>query len=144
MPAIFPARIVVPDAYPMTEEPSALLAPRTPTSRLLGRGLLTGLPSQRDRAPPAYVSLPPTQNGVPNSNTPRKCKFFRKPTTRASFKLTLLRTGTQVDQDETDEKERRKAMNELVASWMDRLQLISVIVASWSSHFHVLRLIART
>ncbi len=36
--------------------------------------------------------------------------------------------GTQEDQDETDEKARTKAMNELVASWMDRLQLISVIV----------------
>ena len=36
--------------------------------------------------------------------------------------------GTQLDQDETDEKARRRAMNELVASWMDRLQLISVIV----------------
>ena len=38
------------------------------------------------------------------------------------------RAGTQEDQDETDEKARKKAMNELVASWMDRLQLISVIV----------------
>ena len=36
--------------------------------------------------------------------------------------------GTQEDQNEYDEKTRKKAMNGLVQSWMDRLQLISVIV----------------
>ena len=37
--------------------------------------------------------------------------------------------GTQEDQDQFDEKVRKQAMNELVQSWMDRLQLISVIVS---------------
>lgn len=41
--------------------------------------------------------------------------------------------GTQEDQDETDAEARKKAMKELVQSWMDRLQLISVIVGT-SSH----------
>ncbi|KAI0356196.1 hypothetical protein OH77DRAFT_1423793 [Trametes cingulata] len=49
--------------------------------------------------------------------------------------------GTQEDQDETDEKARKKAMNELVQSWMDRLQLISVIVRpSHSRPARILRL----
>ncbi|KAI0795154.1 hypothetical protein C8Q75DRAFT_531374 [Abortiporus biennis] len=34
---------------------------------------------------------------------------------------------TQEDQDKVDDDARRKAMKELVGSWMDRLQLISVI-----------------
>ena len=38
--------------------------------------------------------------------------------------------GTQEDQDETDADARKKAMKELVQSWMDRLQLISVIVGT--------------
>ena len=43
--------------------------------------------------------------------------------------LRVWMIGTQVDQDQTDEKARKKAMNDLVQSWMDRLQLISVIVS---------------
>lgn len=39
-------------------------------------------------------------------------------------------TGTQEDQDETDSETRKKAMKDLVQSWMDRLQLISVIVST--------------
>ncbi|EJD46868.1 hypothetical protein AURDEDRAFT_123711 [Auricularia subglabra TFB-10046 SS5] len=35
--------------------------------------------------------------------------------------------GTQEDQDKEDEKARKKAREDLVQSWMDRLQLISVI-----------------
>lgn len=40
------------------------------------------------------------------------------------------RKEAQVDRDQSDEKVWRKAMSELVQSWMDRLQLISVIVGS--------------
>lgn len=49
-------------------------------------------------------------------------------------------TGTQEDQDATDEKARKQAMNELVQSWMDRLQLISVIVkfGFYSGIYHLL------
>jgi hypothetical protein len=38
-------------------------------------------------------------------------------------------TGTQADQNKEDEKARHKAQAQLVQSWMDRLQLISVIVS---------------
>ena len=41
----------------------------------------------------------------------------------------MINTGTQEDQDQTDADARKKAMKELVQSWMDRLQLISVIVS---------------
>lgn len=37
--------------------------------------------------------------------------------------------GTQKDQDKEDEAARRKALKELLQSWMDRLQLISVLVS---------------
>ena len=35
---------------------------------------------------------------------------------------------TQQDQNEMDEEARKKAMDELVGSWMDRLQQMSIIV----------------
>jgi len=37
-------------------------------------------------------------------------------------------TVVQEDQDKQDEERRREAIRDLVESWMDRLQLISVIV----------------
>ncbi|KAI0645411.1 hypothetical protein C8Q79DRAFT_1119160 [Trametes meyenii] len=43
------------------------------------------------------------------------------------------RIWTQEDQDQTDEKARRKAMDALVQSWMDRLQLISVITTFFAA-----------
>ncbi|KAI0718973.1 hypothetical protein C8T65DRAFT_737000 [Cerioporus squamosus] len=105
MPSDNMPRIMLPDGVPVTEEPAQLPLSRSPTNILFGgRGLLA-VPPQRDHEPPMYVPLVPTDNS---------------PTT--------TRKWTQEDQDETDEKARRKAMNELVASWMDRLQLISVIV----------------
>ncbi|TFK85343.1 hypothetical protein K466DRAFT_588169 [Polyporus arcularius HHB13444] len=95
---------------PVTEEPAQLRLSRSPTNILFGgRGLLAA-PPQRDQEPPVYVPLVPTDN---LSNISRK--------------------WTQEDQDETDEKARRKAMNELVASWMDRLQLISVITTFFAA-----------
>ena len=44
-----------------------------------------------------------------------------------------LYTGTQEAQDKEDEGARKKAMKELVQSWMDRLQLISVLVCDFRS-----------
>ncbi|TBU31104.1 hypothetical protein BD311DRAFT_147854 [Dichomitus squalens] len=41
--------------------------------------------------------------------------------------------GTQEDQNEYDEKTRQKAMAGLVQSWMDRLQLISVITTFFAA-----------
>jgi len=38
-------------------------------------------------------------------------------------------TVTQEDQNKQDEEKRREAIRDLVESWMDRLQLISVIVS---------------
>ncbi|KAF8161300.1 hypothetical protein B0H34DRAFT_374481 [Crassisporium funariophilum] len=45
----------------------------------------------------------------------------------------LHRTHTQEDQDKEDEATRREAMRDLVESWMDRLQLISVITTFFAS-----------
>ncbi|KAH9942260.1 uncharacterized protein BXZ73DRAFT_87906 [Epithele typhae] len=96
----------------MTEEPSSLPNSRSPT-RLLGKGIgfsnIAASP-QRDH-PPIYVPLPPPQDN--GASPPRK--------------------WTQMDQDETDEKARQKAMNGLVASWMDRLQLISLITTFFAA-----------
>jgi len=44
-----------------------------------------------------------------------------------------LRKRTQEDQDNADELARKKAMEGLVQSWMDRLQLISVITTFFAS-----------
>ncbi|KAH7921015.1 hypothetical protein BV22DRAFT_1039139 [Leucogyrophana mollusca] len=43
------------------------------------------------------------------------------------------RKRTQKDQDEADEKARKKAMRDLVNSWQERLQLISVITTFFAS-----------
>ena len=50
-------------------------------------------------------------------------RIFRSP-----YDSIQICSVTQKDQDEADEKARQKAMKDLVQSWMDRLQLISVIV----------------
>ncbi|KAI0829649.1 hypothetical protein BC628DRAFT_1055951 [Trametes gibbosa] len=92
----------------MTEEPASM--PHSPARspvRLFGRGLRS-LPQDMDLQP---VYVPPNGNGGEN------------PTRR----------WTQEDQDETDKKARRRAMNELVQSWMDRLQLISVITTFFAA-----------
>lgn len=41
------------------------------------------------------------------------------------------KTVTQQEQDEGDDQKRREALRDLVESWMDRLQLISVIVSGF-------------
>jgi hypothetical protein len=41
----------------------------------------------------------------------------------------LIHAGSQKEQDEEDEKARKRAMKNLVNSWQERLQLISVIVS---------------
>ncbi|KAF8520276.1 hypothetical protein BU17DRAFT_47005, partial [Hysterangium stoloniferum] len=41
--------------------------------------------------------------------------------------------GTQAEQDKDDEKARKKAQHDLEKSWMDRLQLISVIATFFAS-----------
>ncbi|KAK1230557.1 hypothetical protein PQX77_006357 [Marasmius sp. AFHP31] len=46
---------------------------------------------------------------------------------------TQSRRQTQEEQDEADETARRKAMKELVSSWNDRLQLISLITTFMAS-----------
>ncbi|PPQ87448.1 hypothetical protein CVT25_008184 [Psilocybe cyanescens] len=44
-----------------------------------------------------------------------------------------LETATQEEQNEADEKARREALRDLIESWMDRLQLISVITTFFAS-----------
>ena len=77
-----------------------------------------------------YVPVLPTGANQNNAtNTPRKCMSTKLIPTLLLCLTVCCQSGTQEDQNDTDEKERKKAMNELVASWMDRLQLISVIVS---------------
>ncbi|EJF65165.1 hypothetical protein DICSQDRAFT_177821 [Dichomitus squalens LYAD-421 SS1] len=99
----------------MTEEPSHMPPSRSPTARLFGAGKgLLAVPPTANHGPPVYVpvlSTSPIQNNG----------------------AYMSRKWTQEDQNNSDEKERRKAMNELVASWMDRLQLISVITTFFAA-----------
>lgn len=81
------------------------------------------------------LSKPITEEPVSTTHT-----SFRSPVrsfgrgllsnTTAAGNADVPRKWTHEDQDHSDERERKKAMNELVQSWMDRLQLISVIVSS--------------
>ncbi|KAI0334965.1 hypothetical protein GY45DRAFT_1431053 [Cubamyces sp. BRFM 1775] len=102
--------VVLPTNHPMTEEPHSL--PPTPhtisPTRLFGRQRRPF--SQPNLDPPVYVA-----HGSDGSNGDASRKW------------------TQEDQDATDEKARRQAMNELVQSWMDRLQLISVITTFFAA-----------
>ncbi|KAI0775652.1 hypothetical protein BD413DRAFT_281108 [Trametes elegans] len=101
-----PVRIVLPSMQPMTEEPASL--PHTP-ARMFHGGWLSLPPGQQSTL--VYVPLAPQTD--PGADNPRK--------------------WTQEDQDQSDEKARKKAMNELVQSWMDRLQLISVITTFFAA-----------
>ena len=48
--------------------------------------------------------------------------------------------GTQEEQNKIDDEKRKEAMRDLLSSWMDRLQLISVIVSQKSPQQHQRRL----
>ncbi|KAI0334966.1 hypothetical protein GY45DRAFT_1317414 [Cubamyces sp. BRFM 1775] len=107
-----PGCVVLPKNHPMTEEPNSL--PHTPYStssaRLFGRhGGILSLP-QSDRNPSLYVPFAGEGNRADAS-----------------------RKWTQMDQDVIDERARKKAMSELVQSWMDRLHLISVITTFFAA-----------
>jgi len=88
----------------MTEEPRPIS--RTPTSLLI------------PRHPSYYV-----ENGG--------ARFGEAKTAPAD--LAAARKWTQEDQDEHDAEARQKAIKDLVQSWQDRLQLISVITTFFAS-----------
>ncbi|KAL0571792.1 hypothetical protein V5O48_010166 [Marasmius crinis-equi] len=52
---------------------------------------------------------------------------------RPSLSDSSIILGTQAEQDQADEDARRKAMKDLVGSWNDRLQLISLITTFMAS-----------
>ncbi|KAI0633370.1 hypothetical protein C8Q77DRAFT_784239 [Trametes polyzona] len=109
--------VALPLGHPMAEERLSL--PHTPThsptaTRLLGGGLLSLPPHQTNSPHPVPVPLNAT-NATTTANGDMKRKW------------------AQEDQDQTDEQERKKAMNDLVQSWMDRLQLISVITTFFAA-----------
>ncbi|KAH8087794.1 hypothetical protein BXZ70DRAFT_533150 [Cristinia sonorae] len=100
----------------LSEEPSPM---QSPSASVLWRARSTSSLSRRGRdaavvglkdSPPAPTKLPPLDTTVDQE-----------------------RKWTQEDQDENDAKERKKAMKDLVQSWMDRLQLISVITTFFAS-----------
>ena len=45
--------------------------------------------------------------------------------------VTIIRAVTQEGQDNTDREDERKAMDALVQTWMENLQLISLIVSKF-------------
>ncbi|KAI0655922.1 hypothetical protein C8Q70DRAFT_404229 [Cubamyces menziesii] len=103
--------VVLSISHPMTEEPNSLPYP-TSSARLFGRhGGTLSLPQPSSRDSVLHVPFAGDGN---KSDVPRK--------------------WTQMDQDATDEKARKRAMGELVQSWMDRLHLISVIVSPLVLH----------
>ncbi|TCD66745.1 hypothetical protein EIP91_000986 [Steccherinum ochraceum] len=91
---------------PMQSPTNALFRPRSTSS--LSKFESDGRPA-RDRAP-APVKPPPLDTTVSQG-----------------------RKWTQQDQDEDDAEARKKAMKELVQSWMDRLQLISLITTFFAA-----------
>ncbi|KAI0675016.1 hypothetical protein C8Q78DRAFT_513893 [Trametes maxima] len=111
--------VVLPPNHPMTEEPVSLpYTPlgRSPTRLFGGTGGLLSLPhGQQKEWGPRTVYVPLAAGNGPDANTDAARKW------------------TQEDQDQTDEKARRKAMDALVQSWMDRLQLISVITTFFAA-----------
>ena len=102
----------------VSDEPTPL-SPITTSSRLLRAQTHASVYM------PGMHSLPASPPGVP---TPRQCQYFPFFPPVLSFNPDRS-SGTQEDQDQTDAYSRKKAMKELVQSWMDRLQLISVIVS---------------
>lgn len=115
----------------LSDEPSQASPLSPSTMSCLVRGQTQQAPS-RSRGPSVITS-------PPSVLTPRKCEYI----VCCILVLWLLTclvyhclTGTQQDQDETDADARKKAMKELVQSWMDRLQLITVVVRMTSRSFH--------
>lgn len=59
----------------------------------------------------------------------RAINFWTPPFTTSTFLIWNRTTETQEDQNKEDEKARQKVKGQLIHSWMDRLQLVSVIVS---------------
>ncbi|KZT05336.1 uncharacterized protein LAESUDRAFT_737497 [Laetiporus sulphureus 93-53] len=98
-------------AYPLSEEPALLSRTASPMWLLAN----TTAPF----SPGSASSNAFGDASAKGPDQPRQCKSW-----------TLW---TQIDQDETDAEIRRKVMKELVHSWMDRLQLISVIATFFAA-----------
>ncbi|KAH9935225.1 uncharacterized protein BXZ73DRAFT_89555 [Epithele typhae] len=107
------------DLRDFTEEPFSM--PPSPANpvHLAAQTPSVQAPSRRTTAPhtPGYYDggYPPYQNQIyplSNGGGPGQIQSHK---------------WTQEDQDQYDERVRKKALNELVESWMDRLQLISLI-----------------
>ena len=70
-----------------------------------------------------------SQRGRPQRST-REKKFVKSRTFTSGQRACLcFGLDTQKEQDAEDEKARKQAMQNLVSSWQERLQLISVIVS---------------
>ncbi|KAI0753135.1 hypothetical protein C8Q80DRAFT_495656 [Daedaleopsis nitida] len=109
-------RTILPETLDFTEEPVPVHWPQTPqTSQTVH--FLNGARFPGSRRPTESIPYPGYPQFINGSN-----EMNRVP-----------RKWTQEDQDQQDERVRQQAMDELVQSWMDRLQLISVITTFFAA-----------
>ena len=141
-----PGKSILRDTNHMTEEPRSLNSASSPFLHMDPAALRTFTTSRSTTDVRALRTAPngnghPYDAGVQNGggkNTVRvktsvqpmrNCEANRSSLSlHASHVPTLQYAGTQSDQDVTDAEARKNIMKDLMKSWMDRLQLISVIV----------------
>ncbi|KAI1791204.1 hypothetical protein LXA43DRAFT_1012828 [Ganoderma leucocontextum] len=117
-----PRQTILHDTQFFTDEPNSL--PHSPSHTFQILNARGPLPEHR-RATVAVPHEQP-QDPSPYSYGPYHINGVSEP-------QLVHRKWTQEDQNEYDEKTRKKAMNGLVQSWMDRLQLISVITTFFAA-----------
>ncbi|TFY57599.1 hypothetical protein EVJ58_g6926 [Rhodofomes roseus] len=122
----------------MTEEPRSMKSASSPFLLMepaVLRTLTTSKSTTDVRA--THNGRPVYDAGAPNGPAEhpiRNCEAHRSSETlSSSHASTLAYAGTQTDQDETDAQRRKDIMKELTKSWMDRLQLISVITTFFAA-----------
>ncbi|KAH9920903.1 uncharacterized protein B0H18DRAFT_1022596 [Fomitopsis serialis] len=106
----------------MTEEPRPLNSASSPFLLIDPAVLRTLTTSKSTTDIRSSAGYSPAQNGAPGQDG-----------VHMQTGVQPVRNWTQTDQDETDAENRKNAMKELVKSWMDRLQLISVITTFFAA-----------
>ncbi|KZT72252.1 hypothetical protein DAEQUDRAFT_809150 [Daedalea quercina L-15889] len=108
----------------MTDEPRPINSPSSPFL-LIDQAAARSLAAARSRST-TDIRQPP------NGNYPLQNGAASKDGVQVRTGVPV-RNWTQTDQDETDAENRQRAMKELMKSWMDRLQLISVITTFFAA-----------
>ncbi|PIL33519.1 hypothetical protein GSI_04142 [Ganoderma sinense ZZ0214-1] len=117
-----PRQTILHETQFFTDEPNSLPHSPSSTAQILNaRG-----PLLEQRRATVAVPFEHLQDAYPYQYGPYHVNGVSEP-------QLVHRKWTQEDQNEYDEKTRKKAMNGLVSSWMDRLQLISVITTFFAA-----------